>query len=293
MAITLPAILLAWHLVVERSGIRPALARTRTLWIVAAVYLAVRIGAMPLADDGPYAVRVGGFLFEHLWTYFSWAFAGFGANGGWFAHGLLTAILIAGSWLATPRARRLAGFGGLWFAIALAPVILLPEHIYRYYLVFPAIGFAVALAVALDALRCRIGSPHLRVLLAAVLVLAFAFVSRPQFERAEARRARQTERGAAIVRQLMELHPVLPDHARLYFAAPGNFALDRFLKHDGAVLRAAYRNPTLSAARLTPRVRAGLHHDADALVFVFGDDGVLRELAGGRSTATGLDYERP
>jgi len=54
-------------------------------------------------------------------------------------------------------------FGVLWFLLALGPVIFLPNHVYRYYLVFPVLGLVTSAAVLIDPVVSRISRKELRV----------------------------------------------------------------------------------------------------------------------------------
>jgi hypothetical protein len=110
-----------------------------------------------------YAPRVDARLFDTAWTYWTWALGPVRfATFGWMQPGLtaaLTALITIGAaalivW--SLRRREYAGLFGLaWFAIALAPYLVLPDHKMDYYLAVPAIGLAMAGAWAVDrARRC-------------------------------------------------------------------------------------------------------------------------------------------
>ena len=279
MAISLPAILLGFELLVRRARLRDAVGATLPLWIATAVYATLRFAFIPVAFEGPYALRIGWFALGSFGTYVRWSVQALCLSADWRVLLALLALAGAGLRFASGRRRRLAAFGALWFAIALGPVLFLPNHLYRYYLVFPALGLMTAAAALVPPLAPRTRHGKLRAGLALALVLGFAAVSQQRFDAALARRERQTGRSQAILEQLRALHPVLPDHTQIYLSAPGNFAIARFLKDSGAAIRVIYGNPTLRADPLTPRAarRIGSGRDEPALAFFFGEDGRLRE----------------
>jgi hypothetical protein len=279
MALSLPAILLCWELVVRRSRLREALAATLALWIATAVYVTVRVAVLAIPTEGPYAVRMGWFVLENLGTYAEWSAQALCLTSDWRAGLALLVLAGVGLRFASHEARRLVAFGVLWFLLALGPVIFMPDHLYRYYLVLPVLGLVTAIAALIGPVASRIPRKEVRAGIALVLVLGFTFLSHQRFEQAVARRERQTSRARSILVQLRELHPVLPDHTQVYLSAPGNFALTRFLKDSGAAIRVVYGNPTLRAYPLTRRVADGIGSASaePRLAFWFGEDGRLRE----------------
>jgi hypothetical protein len=119
----------------------------------------------PPLSVGVYAPRVDARLFDTAWTYWTWALGPVRfATFGWMPSGLtaaLTALITVGAaalvvW--SLRRREYAGLFGLaWFAIALAPYLVLPDHKMDYYLAVPSIGLAMAGAWAVDrARRCGV-----------------------------------------------------------------------------------------------------------------------------------------
>jgi hypothetical protein len=191
----------------------------------------------------------------------------------------LLALAAAGFRFASKEARRLAAFGVLWFLLALGPVIFMPNHTYRYYLVFPVLGLVTSVAALIGPAASRISRKELRAGIALVLALSFAFLSHQQFEKSAARRKQQTSRSRSILVQLRALHPELPDYTHVYLSAPGNFNLRQLLKDSGAALRVVYGNPTLRAAPLTKTAidTIGSSSVGPILAFTLGRDGTLRE----------------
>jgi hypothetical protein len=167
----------------------------------------------------------------------------------------------------------------LWFLLALGPVIFMPSHVYRYYLVFPVLGLVTSAAALIGPVASRIPRKELRACIALVLALGFAFLAHGQFEKSAARRERQTSRSRSILVQLRALHPELPDYTHVYLSAPGNFNLRQLLKDSGAALRVVYGNSTLRAEPLTKKAidTIGSGSVGPILAFTLGRDGTLRE----------------
>jgi hypothetical protein len=166
----------------------------------------------------------------------------------------------------------------LWFLLALGPLIFMPDHVYRYYLVFPVLGLVTSAAVLIDPVVSRIPRKELRAGIGLVLVLGFTFLSHQQFEKSAARRERQTSRSHSILIQLLTLHPKLPDGTHVYLSAPGNFNLSQLLKDSGAALRVVYGNSTLRADPLTGKAvdTIGSGPAGPILAFTLARDGTLR-----------------
>lgn len=278
MALSLPLILLCWELVVRRSRLRDAVIATLPLWIAAAVYVGLRSAFLSIPFEGPYAIEVGWFLLANLGSYLDWSVKGLCLSADWRVELVLLALAALAFRFASQQERRLAGFGMLWFLLALGPVIFMPNHVYRYYLVFPVLGLVTSAAALIGPLASRIPRRELRAGIALVLVLGFAFFSHQQFEKSAARRERQTSRSHSILVQLRALHPELPDGAVVYLSAPGNFNLSQLLKDSGASLRVVYGNATLRAYPLTKTAAStiGSGSVGPILAFTLGGDGTLR-----------------
>jgi hypothetical protein len=279
MALSLPAILLCWELVVRRSRLRDALTATLPLWIAAAVYVGLRSAFLSIPFEGPYAIGVGWFLLANLGSYLDWSVEGLCSSADWRVELALLALAAVGFRSASQQARRLAAFGVLWFLLALGPVIFMPSHVYRYYLVFPVLGLVTSAAALIGPVASRIPRKELRACIALVLALGFAFLAHGQFEKSAARRERQTSRSRSILVQLRALHPELPDYTHVYLSAPGNFNLRQLLKDSGAALRVVYGNSTLRAEPLTKKAidTIGSGSVGPILAFTLGRDGTLRE----------------
>jgi len=108
-----------------------------------------------------YAPRVDARLFDTVWTYWAWALGPVRlATFGWTPPGLtvaLTALITVGAaalvvW-SVLRGEYAGLFGLAWFAIVLAPYLVLPDHKMDYYLAVPSIGLAMAGAWAVNRAR--------------------------------------------------------------------------------------------------------------------------------------------
>jgi len=285
MAVTLPALLLLWELVVERTTVRGAVHATAPFWFVSAIYVTLYSIFFDIPEAGPYAVLIGGFVLENLARYARWSAEALFLTSDWRALLLLVAISIAAFLVAPSRVRRSVVLGLLWFLIALGPVIFLPNHSYDYYLVIPFIGLVIAAATLADSLFSFLPRKKLRISADLLLVVGFALVSYPRFAERELAREHQTSSFRAAIGQLRASYPELPDGTSLYFSADPGFPLGQFLKDSGAIFRVVYRNPTLHARPTTPQIlRSASRRDATGrLVFRINSDGSLKEHPGNRA----------
>jgi len=137
---------------------RKLLAKVAPMFAVSMLAVWVHYRFAPPPSGGAYAPRLDGRVFDTFWTYWTWA-AGPArcAAFGWTQSGLaiaLTTLITVGAvavviW--SLRRREYAGLFGLaWFALSLAPYLVLPDHKMDYYLAAPTIGLAMAGAWAVD-----------------------------------------------------------------------------------------------------------------------------------------------
>jgi hypothetical protein len=279
IAVTFPAIVFAFEWIVRRATARDALRATAPLWAIASVYLALRLTAMPISDDGPYAVRVGTFVASHLATYGQWTARAFvGTSNGWVLLGL-GAAAFAAIRQASAHRRRLALFGLAWIAIAIGPVILLPSHVYVYYLLFPGIGAAVALAALLDVGLEKISLVRLRDAVVLVAVAGLVAISYGRFQTPAREHAEASDRYVKILANLRSAHPRLPPGTTVYFDAEPSHRIVGLVKGAGASLRLVYHDASLRAQRLRPETRERIRREPDrSLAFRVHDDGSLLEI---------------
>jgi len=131
------------------------------MFVLSALAIWAHYRFAPFPSGGVYAPRLDFRLFDTFWTYWTWALgpvrsAAFGwMHCGW-AIGLTALITVGAAALLVGSLyrREYAGvFGLAWFAISLAPYLVLPDHKMDYYLAVPSIGLAIAGAWAADRAR--------------------------------------------------------------------------------------------------------------------------------------------
>jgi hypothetical protein len=272
-AITLPALLLLYEWIVRRSGLRRGLSAVAPFLGIAALYLAARSLLLGYPGEGPYALAVGGFSLRALAVYGGVGLQALLLVADWRGQ-LLLGVLLASAfvWLA-PERRRLGLFGALWFPVSLAPVLLLPAHLYQsFYLTLPIVGLLLALGVLVDAL------PRRRFLLVAALLLpTFGWISHQRFLEAAARRERLTGTIRSFVERLGAAHPNVPEHTRFYVALPRRRMEGALLTNRGAVFRVLYDDPSLEGFPLAPKeLRTRARHPAQGeLILEWTRDGRL------------------
>jgi hypothetical protein len=156
-SVVYPALATVYALLVARKLLKTGL----PMFALSALAIWAHYHFAPPPAGGEYAPRVDARLFGTFWTYWKWAvgpvrFASF----GWAPPGLtaaLTALITVGAAaliVCCLRRREYAGLFGLaWFAIVLAPYLLLPDHQMDYYLAVPSIGLAIAGAWAVERAR--------------------------------------------------------------------------------------------------------------------------------------------
>lgn len=133
---------------------RSKLGRTLPLYLISAVFTAVHFWAAPAVKTGPYAIQVDARIFSTLRTYiemalgperlghFNWTWPALLITSG-------TIVMCVGVFAAALAAGRAGVFGAGWFLILLVPLLVLPEHVFEFYLTGPAIGLAIVLGAAL------------------------------------------------------------------------------------------------------------------------------------------------
>lgn len=136
-----PGLASAYLLLCARRRWRVAL----PLWVPALAYVALHRWAAPPASSGIYGLYFDKYLPQTFGTYWYWAVTATYAAG---LHTRLLCLLITTALAAFIAARwrhkdRLAAFLGLWFVIAIAPVVPLRKHLTEYYLTLPTLGLAM------------------------------------------------------------------------------------------------------------------------------------------------------
>jgi hypothetical protein len=195
---------------------RNLLRKVLPMFALSALAVWVHYRFAPPLSAGVYAPRVDARLFDTACTYWTWAlgpvrFASFvGTPPGLTA--MLTALItvgVAALMVWGVRRREYAGLFGLaWFAIVLAPYLVLPDHKMDYYLAVPSIGLAMAGGWAVD--RGRQCGVVWQIAVALPLVAyvgtglpASAFIARWMHDRAE--------KVEALALGVEEIHESKPD----------------------------------------------------------------------------------
>ena len=190
---------------------RRYLARVLPLFAASAAYLALHALAAPTGHDPAYVLHFTGSMFRTFAKYWAWSV---GPVGFWapvpLPHWLIPAAIaiVSLGLLAFAAARgRLAIFFLAWFAIAIAPVLPLRDHVEQYYAFVPAIGLCWLGGWAI--VECwQSGSPRraAAVALAAIYVAIMLprTVASSDYHYRFSQRVRKVVEGVARAR---ELHP--------------------------------------------------------------------------------------
>ena len=149
-AVMYPGVASLYALIYDRRKLRSTL----PLYLVSAGFVAaVFIWATP-AHSGPYSMHVDARIFTTLKTYvefalgperfghFHWTWPAWIISAG-------SVVMFLGVVAAMFAAGRAGLFGAGCFLILLAPFLVLPDHVFEFYLTGPAIGLAIALGAAL------------------------------------------------------------------------------------------------------------------------------------------------
>ncbi len=192
------AAMLYTHLIAKRTD-RAAWA----LMIPAAAFGAVQAFVIPHPADGAYRIAVDGRLPSTLMTYVLNAFGPGGYPGRWI---LAAAFAVFVIWKILDRDWRVL-FPVAWFAVFLAPVLPLPDHILSYLLTIPVIGMAWLAGWAADAAFRRGGFARIA---AIALTAVFLAGSLPQINTETADWLRRTSRMRLLFRSAQReaaMHP--------------------------------------------------------------------------------------
>jgi hypothetical protein len=146
-----PAIAAAYALCCARVYFR----KTLWLFVPSIVFAAMHWHFAAKPAGGLYAMHFDASVFPTFWRYWEWVLGPSRLTQaslllpGWLIGGataLLTLLLLGFAARQIARGERLALFLLLWFAIVLAPVLPLRDHVSDYYLTAPAIGLAILAA---------------------------------------------------------------------------------------------------------------------------------------------------
>jgi hypothetical protein len=178
--IVYPAIAAAYTLLCARKYFR----RTLPMFAASALYFAVHQWAAPAPKSGDYAMHFTGAMLRTFGRYWTWSigpvflFTPLEAMK-WVLPFGVAVITIAILWFAVGRLKRGAGAAGFclaWYAIVLAPVLPLRDHMTEYYVFLPTLGLAWLGGWAL--VQAWSGSGGARVT-AAALIAVYALIQLP------------------------------------------------------------------------------------------------------------------
>jgi hypothetical protein len=155
IVVVYPALAAAWCWIDKRRVPRAVW----WMWLASALFAAAHLWLIPKPADGPYARHWDPSMAATLLQYASMALGGNLEPLHWplprAAPSIIAALTGAAAalWLALAwrRGEKLALFGAAWFALAIAPVLPLRDHVSDYYLAIPSIGWAWVAATALAA----------------------------------------------------------------------------------------------------------------------------------------------
>jgi hypothetical protein len=296
-AVVLPAIAVAFEMLVSRRSLKEALRRTAPLWIVTVAWAFFHplLGGRlwhPLLDAVPPAPRPP--LAQVLARTFllplnldAWPAPGSGW-GSVLVRGVVGAALLAGLVVLAQRVgrRRSAGapppsgigrFGVAWALIGWLPILMPGLGWHNYYALLGAAGAWLAAAVAL----ARVPAAAIGL----VALLALLRAGRAETPSLDWGSESYQRRAASFIEymrsDLQRRHPTLPFHSRLYFVrVPSNVG---FLTGDGPALRVWYGDPTLRAGYYPSyRLRAALEPGGQDFFFRFDSTQGWVEVVRGR-----------
>ncbi len=275
-AAVLPALLGLHQIIVERRTVRAALWRTVQLWALVGVWLVVHPTLLRRLADPTWRTSPEG---ESRPTQVVICVRSFLATfnldlvphpvdiGGGDVLRLLTAtallagatwLILRASWCREMRSReprgRLTLFALGWIVVGWIPLLLPSIGWHAYYGCLGTLGFWFLVALWLQ------DRPRVAVaVIACLTVLQWAHANTPSWDWGNEWYQRRAGRFLAEIRhELLERHPDLPPHSRVYFGhVPNNIGL---VAGQSPAVRVWYGDPTLQAdfySKYTPRSAGG------------------------------------
>jgi len=251
MAVTLPVLLLI-HDYLFSSKTR--LGKTKPIIpyiLITILYLVFRSIYFIYPAEGSYAIKIGSFVFTFLAKYISWSINALLLFNNILSYIFLIALFFFFIIKSGAKGRNYYLFGIMWFLVSLTPVLFLPNHIYKYYLIFPVIGFLLCLAKLMEDINRYIQYNRGRIIIVITFVTLFYAISYSRFMETAHRMGHRTESFKRIVQYIKDQYPDVPDYTNFFFVFPPGFPSYAFLKNDGSVIRVIYDNPTLKGYEVT------------------------------------------
>ncbi len=272
-AVTLPVMLVALDVILNRKPILRSIADARAHLVLLAVYLFFVVGYLGVQRSafqsvinrpGPeisYRFALDQTILENADVALTWAFniprgwhTQWRTLDGWMvrflkAFRLLTGLLAL--WLMFKPERRLVLAGLAWFAITIAPALPLFDHFFPYYLFLPLVGFSIAIAMILDT-AFRKAAPYSRAGagLALGTALAVLFAICIVSVRSDASSNRLLGRSSTLalnsLNDLQARHPGLRSNTTIYLSNAEEPDLN-WDTSQGALFKLAYRDDTIES----------------------------------------------
>ena len=249
----LPIIVFGARLVVDNESrfgnrLKRAVLVSLPLWVVAAIYAAVRHGSGFTSDAGPYAQKLSwhGFSNLHRLAEIATDAEPFRSSALYDSFVVVAWVVLIGSCVLAVRSRRWQGLFGIgWSLVAVLPVLFLVNHGMSYYYIdFALPGLAIAIGTAAEWATRRL-SQHGRTVAVGAFLVAFTLLSY-KTARVQERSPLRAEayRGARVIAQVKRLNPYLPKGTtlRVRYSNPA----DLYLTAKGHAFRIVYHDPTLN-----------------------------------------------
>jgi hypothetical protein len=257
--------------------------KTAWLFLISAIYIAVHLWASPLPEAGPYRLYWDLSLVKTFAAYTSWALGPVWlslvgvhsvpvriALGAPLAVGMLAFLV----WKIRER-RWTALLFPAWFAISLAPLLPLRDHMNYAYLTVPVIGLAMWGAWAVASSRPRAAIP---------LVVLYLGVSIPVAHALTVRFHDRSIRLRTIFNSVVELHRTHPETAVILKNVDSDLFHDMIYHHafrlagvrvyvapeDAARIDLRGRSDAMSEFSIDPQLAAKALEQKSAVVFDVG-----------------------
>ncbi|MDQ6679001.1 MAG: hypothetical protein M3Z09_17090 [Acidobacteriota bacterium] len=198
---------LAAALAFTLSNRRRLLLWTAPLFALSVLYFLVHRAVTPRQTAGAYAMHFGPEMFATFGRYWQWTFVPLHGAFQWPVVLLASAALFAFLLRESAHRRWLVFFFVSWYAVTLAPLLPLQNHVSYYYLAVPSLGIAAASALAIaNTWRGNVAAKALGMLIACVLMGGQipAALSMTAWQRDQSLAVRNVVLG---VDRIHELHP--------------------------------------------------------------------------------------
>ncbi|RJP68021.1 MAG: hypothetical protein C4532_13345 [Candidatus Abyssobacteria bacterium SURF_17] len=271
-AIVLPGLIFVAEVLYALPGnkneVKRLAARLTPFVLIVFAYVGMRLVYMNVPEVGPYEVSVGLFTLTNLGRYLligldSYLIGFLGVPSmdtlvsqhvhyevNWALAGVKLLIVAAPvAWMVSKQraqVKRDVVFSFAWFVLALMPVLFLPNHFYRYYLLPANLGLVFFVATIL-AVGARAIAAHTRAgafILCIVLIFSMLAYSTKMVRKEQSALRLISLSMESIDRQLLQQISNPPDGSGFVFS--GNFSFG-WWRNLSPAIRTLYDNPTLNA----------------------------------------------